>query len=66
MRKPIVVFVEPAAQTEAPIEHEGAEKRAGAISGVLQSCGERRDVVVQTEAGVVPNPVAAREQPGED
>jgi len=62
----IVVLVEAAIEAEPPIEHEGADKRPGAIAGLPQPFGQGRRLGSQSKRAVVADPVMRRNEAGQD
>ena len=59
-RQAIVVAIEASAEAVAPVQHERADERGGAIPGVVQRRRERRHRGVEREVAVVAHAVRER------
>src|SRR5258708_34513574 len=66
VRQMIVVLIESAVEAKAAVEHEGANERAGPVTGPLGDAGERRRALVEPKTRVVVYAVVVRQEPRED
>src|SRR6476660_5727436 len=62
----VVVLVEAAVEAEPAVQHERADKRAGAVSGTLEKAAEGWHPLVEPSGRVVVNAVVPRQQTGQD